>query len=889
MASAGSIFVDLLLNDGKYIQGLNRSRQATSQAASAWQRDVNKTRDSFSSVISPIDNITSAVKNLGGVFAGALSVQQIIRYSDTFKGLESRLGLVTGSASQLANVQAKLFDISQNTAQPLAATVDAYTRLSGSLNATQKGQTDLIRLTELLSKTLLISGADATGAATFYQQFGQAASSDFKAIGQELGTFADQNPRFYAILKKEADTYGKTLKNMAQNGELSFDFISKALIKSGSEIDEQAAGIALTVGKSFTKLDNAFLNYIGKTDAIKQGTSTIALGISGLADNINLVADGAIVLSTIFLARLIPAVTATATEFLAMSASSLGLQLALGRMEGVSTAAAGGLLGLSAAGRAASAGMALLGGPIGIAVIAAVTAFTLHTNQAIEAQGTYDKIIGDVTKSYANYSTASDEVRAKIQQDSEARAGFIRHEREELEKLVTGYASINENSFTGVGNQFLLGAKDLLGKMGIGQAPSEMIAKYEAAQKALEDLQKQRDAAGAGKTPVGPDYSAMLAKYDSYINGYTKKSKEFEDKQKDLKTLFDAGKLSSEDYSKAIANLNKEYSNESGYKTSKKSLEEINSLYEKNRIYTSGLSQETIQYNDTVKELSQELAAGKITQDQYSASLVKAKDEIYGLNSLYKENETYITGLSKEYLSYRDSLDEVAKLYDNGRISADQYYTALANIDKGYDESAKKASAWSFDIKEAGKEASRNIQDSFAEFLFDPFAAGMDGMLTGFLTTIRKMASEALSAKILSGLFGDDGIDVGKIAKSSTGFLKSAAGFVSGLFDGFHADGGFIKPGHFGVAGEAGAELIFGGNTGASVIPMNKVGSGSGSMTVNIINNAGVQVAQNQRSTANGMELDVMIDQAVATKIGTPGSRTNQALSAFNNRGLVRR
>lgn len=44
-------------------------------------------------------------------------------------------------------------------------------------------------------------------------------------------------------------------------------------------------------------------------------------------------------------------------------------------------------------------------------------------------------------------------------------------------------------------------------------------------------------------------------------------------------------------------------------------------------------------------------------------------------------------------------------------------------------------------------------------------------------------------------------------------------GFLSSLFSGFFAEGGFIPPGRWGIAGERGPEPVFGGRTGATVRP----------------------------------------------------------------------
>lgn len=64
---------------------------------------------------------------------------------------------------------------------------------------------------------------------------------------------------------------------------------------------------------------------------------------------------------------------------------------------------------------------------------------------------------------------------------------------------------------------------------------------------------------------------------------------------------------------------------------------------------------------------------------------------------------------------------------------------------------------------------------------------------------------------------------------------------------------------------------------------------GGGDVTVNITNNSSAQVSSSSSNGANGAELNILIDQAVADNITRPGSRTNRALGAYKNRTLTRR
>ncbi len=52
------------------------------------------------------------------------------------------------------------------------------------------------------------------------------------------------------------------------------------------------------------------------------------------------------------------------------------------------------------------------------------------------------------------------------------------------------------------------------------------------------------------------------------------------------------------------------------------------------------------------------------------------------------------------------------------------------------------------------EQAARNIQDAFADFLFDPFEDGVDGMFANFERVLRRMAAEALASQVLNFIKG---------------------------------------------------------------------------------------------------------------------------------------
>lgn len=478
----------LTANSTQFESSLKRANSAMSRAKTSWNSDLNQAGRSFSTfdthVRRSIGSVGDLKTQLGGVataVASALSVQKIIQYSDTWKQLEGRLSIVSKNMEQVKNAQADLFKIAQQNSAPLVDVTDAYLKMSLAIKDSQKDQIDLIQVTDLLSKTLKVSGTSATGAATFLQQFGQAASSDFKAIGQEIQTFQDQNAFFVKVLQENIDTGGRSLKQFAADGDLSFSLIADALVKAQGRINTAAESIPVTVGQALTQLDNAFLQFIGQTEAVKVGTGSLALTIKFMADNFNILAVAAGGLITVLGARMIGSMAAVAASFVAATASSYAYQLALARMAGLSATAATATLGLSGALNIAGGAIAALGGPLGVAIIGTMGLMALRTYQAGEAQRVMNERLAEHREAVQGFIFASKERRKEIE---DATRQNISNLKKELEAVVVLFNAYQNKSFAG---RFL---QNLGAEVGLGKGVKQIVNEGAALEKALAELEK---------------------------------------------------------------------------------------------------------------------------------------------------------------------------------------------------------------------------------------------------------------------------------------------------------------------------------------------------------------------------------------------------------------
>lgn len=149
------------------------------------------------------------------------------------------------------------------------------------------------------------------------------------------------------------------------------------------------------------------------------------------------------------------------------------------------------------------------------------------------------------------------------------------------------------------------------------------------------------------------------------------------------------------------------------------------------------------------------------------------------------------------------------------------FVTALGGLEDDTRETLERMNEmWS---KAAGEwsvfadEAARNIQSAFADFLFDPFEDGLKGMLKSFVDTLRRMAAETASAKILEAIFGRKGEGGGL-----SGFLGN---IIGGLFGGKRAEGGPVDAGRAYIVGERGPELLLPRSAG-TIVPNHALRAG---------------------------------------------------------------
>lgn len=296
-------------------------------------------------------------------------------------------------------------------------------------------------------------------------------------------------------------------------------------------------------------------------------------------------------------------------------------------------------------------------------------------------------------------------------------------------------------------------------------------------------------------------------------------------------------------------------------------------------------------------------------QKRQSAAWAQAVDDANELYDLKKR----ITDFSRSNDMSQSSLNTaIADIQDTGKrlgLDPDQMKQLYDQAGRDFNESfVDPAKQGLNEISEFSKEAARGMQNAFADFLFDPFANGTEGMVEGFSKALRRMVADVASAQIFNSLLGKDFSETGSI---KGGLLSGLGGVIAKAFGGgFQGDGPLLSYQNKHTGGIVGTDtgqsfvnpLVFNNapryhGGGIAGLKPNEVptvllkgeevltedsprhiknfngGSGGGNTVVNVYNNAdGTKATATKRDTQDGSQIDVIIEQ-IEQSIGANISR----------------
>lgn len=338
--------------------------------------------------------ISGSLKGIAGAIAGAFSVQQIGALVDNFTRLQNSLRVAGLEGESLANVQAKLLDLSGRNGVSINELADLYGKSSQAAAELGASEAQLLQITEASAQALKITGTSAAQAQGALLGLTQALSSGV-VRAEEFNQINEGGLRPLLQAAANTEKYGGSvakLRAAVVDGKLSSQEFYQAILQGSAELDAKASKATLTLAGAFTALASQLTVYVGEASAANGVTAGLAAAIGALANNLD---------------KIIP--------LLAIIATGLGVGLVTNAL---AARVAVGALGKSL--------LAAFGGPVGIAI----TALVLGMGAIVTKMDTARQASGQ----YAEQQKKLAEIQSKTKDATETLASATGRAREEALK-----------------------------------------------------------------------------------------------------------------------------------------------------------------------------------------------------------------------------------------------------------------------------------------------------------------------------------------------------------------------------------------------------------------------------------------------------------------------
>lgn len=207
---------------------------------------------------------TSVLGGLKGAFValgGMALVNEIKQTADAMMSLSSRIKIVTKDDAERLKVESALYQMSNKNRSSMEDLGDLYYKTALASKRFGASQEDVLKLTDIVSKSLVIGGADTAQQKSTILQLSQALGSGVLQ-GDELRSLRENAPILMDAIATFFNTDVGGLKEMGAKGLLTTEKLMQAILASGNAVDSKFAQITPTIGQAMTVLGNKFSKLI---------------------------------------------------------------------------------------------------------------------------------------------------------------------------------------------------------------------------------------------------------------------------------------------------------------------------------------------------------------------------------------------------------------------------------------------------------------------------------------------------------------------------------------------------------------------------------------------------------------------------------------------------
>ena len=241
MTKAADKAMTALLGASKGADKVNDSTKKAGAGAEGAAKKQKKYNDTLGDTAVKANKANSMLKMLIGTMASLAAVKTGMDATDTYTNTKARLGMITDTPEEQNALQQDVFaaaNRARGSYTDMANATAKMVMLAGDTFSGETGNQEALAFTELLQKSLKVSGASQGEQDSAFLQLTQAMASG-KLQGDEFRSVMENAPM---VANAIAEYMGKSkgeLKELSSDGAITADIIKNAMFMAADDINKK--------------------------------------------------------------------------------------------------------------------------------------------------------------------------------------------------------------------------------------------------------------------------------------------------------------------------------------------------------------------------------------------------------------------------------------------------------------------------------------------------------------------------------------------------------------------------------------------------------------------------------------------------------------------------
>ena len=219
-------------------------------------KNTDKLNDSMDRTGRVAGAASSGIAKFVGTIASLAAVKKVVDLTDSYTNTNARLAMITGSLEEQKALQDDIFAAANRARGQYDDMANAVAKMKMLAGDAFGSNQEAIGFTELLQKSLKVSGAGTSEQQSAFLQLTQAMASG-KLQGDEFRSIMENAPMVANAIAKYLDVSKGELKELSSDGAITAEIIKNAMFDSADDINKKFETMPQTFGDVWNRIKNA--------------------------------------------------------------------------------------------------------------------------------------------------------------------------------------------------------------------------------------------------------------------------------------------------------------------------------------------------------------------------------------------------------------------------------------------------------------------------------------------------------------------------------------------------------------------------------------------------------------------------------------------------------